>query len=472
MENNKSFIPSNETIYNELTDSLQKLIDKITEQCNTTFIHISPELQQAYKDILAGYSTNLKDSIELINREKVQITFSGYFSSGKTSLINKLLGDNVFRVSPPEESGVACYISKGDTDQFFVYYKDKQYPKQVTLEDLKKLTSMAISDGAFESIEKSEAHLNNPIIPEKITWVDTAGLTSKNNDDKKDRLISAIKETDILVWISKSGSSGGFLTDEEKEILTSIPTSPLNSPLFFINNVTIPINKWESWNEDTVDEIRNAIKKEERYYLHDSTIEKQWHTHFTDDVVNNKLKIVNELFKDYTPIIPTKAELEKIYENPLDEKSQFFIQIINERRPLLLKFYSFSTLNKVKRIDNEIQFDHFRKNINTINNRFDDLVFFSRLEKVKYKAAIVATDLEKLNISWTDSVITKYKDDLQIKKAEVTGLINTLIVEKYDKAIETLKTNRQNALSRFDAEHNYLIKWFDSDYNRLSDGKT
>lgn len=464
-------IPSYKEAYQRILSIIPTIYQPITAGIEKDYLHLQ-QFEDYTKEVFQEYIKYLDECTHYATRNEVGVAFAGYFSSGKTSLINKLLGDSIFRVTAGEESGVSCYISKGGANRFFLNYftenNEDFRTQEVSYEDFKAKTSMSeLGDGRFDSIATATVELNNPNIPDNITWIDTAGLTTQNNEMKRARLSHSIGNADVIVWICKSGGSGGFLTQDEQTLLLGLSNHSFNTPIFLINNINIEVNDWKDWIENTEDEIKESIQKDDKYFVSNTFIQKAWQQLYTEDYLANKVEIVKDVFRDHTPIVPSIEELEKLYAEPNSERTKSILEFIHSKKPVHVQLHSFSTYKKCSFIENELSFEHFRKQLNQLNHKEHPLIYHSRIAKIKFVAKQLFEELSEHHSIWVAKVVTNEDSLLAIEKT-VQSDINEIITTYFDKAISELENHKKEAIAKFEKEHENLKREYLNKYNSLN----
>lgn len=460
-------IPPNQAVYEELYSNISEILKLLANDNDTDYVHFTNEEQKSYGEFLHHYIGELQCCLNTIENPQVQIAFCGYTSSGKTSLINKLLGSETFRELDAEESGVSCYISKGDEDKFVLHEysetDDGLIATEVNLEEFKKKTSMTIGEDFYESIDCSEVTLNNPHIPDNIKWIDTAGLTSKGKKNKLERLEAVIENADAIVWVSGNGGSGGFLNQGEVTYLQSLFNNGYKHPIFLVNNIFIAPKNWATWSKKSNKELDKLVQdlnmgerspEEAPIY---TIIDKEWHQLFTADILKNKKASVANAFQDYTPIIIPVSELDKLYQDPHSVRSMYIMQFLHSSKAAMVELHSFSTYYEVKRIENDLHFEHFRNKISQLNHPNHNWVFNSRVAKVQRYIRDFKQAIQSFIVQWDNTIKAKEQLMNEMEKKSIVQ-INEAITKRLDNMINIMENGKKSALNKFQSEHQKLLE--------------
>ncbi|WP_077621853.1 dynamin family protein [Sediminibacillus massiliensis] len=150
-------------------------------------------LKQRDADIYAG---KILDLWEKRNNEQLNISFAGHFSAGKSTMINKLMGETLLPESPIPTSANVVKISSGP-GHARIFFK-KGAPVQYTEPyDLDKIKSYC-KDG--DAIIKVEIDKPTNFLPDNVSIMDTPGIDSSKDAD---RVVteSALHLVDILYYV-------------------------------------------------------------------------------------------------------------------------------------------------------------------------------------------------------------------------------------------------------------------------------
>jgi small GTP-binding protein len=191
-------------------------------------------------------------------KNKTAVAFVGGFSSGKTSIVNKLLGEeHQMPVDRRATTAVATYVSYSDVGM--VKFADFEYAVKC-LEDKDVLKKFTKFNDAIKDFPTSKL-LRNFIVEEdnakllklrNFSILDTPGF--ENDDEDTKRAIEVINETDAVFWVVDIND--GDIKASSRNI---IENNLNNVPLYIVINKTDL--KSPSEREDVIKKIRDTVKK-------------------------------------------------------------------------------------------------------------------------------------------------------------------------------------------------------------------
>jgi Dynamin family len=164
----------------------------------------------------------------------VRVTFGGHFSSGKSSLINMLVGIPLLPTSDYPETGVPCVLQAGEADQVLVRTKRGEKKIPFATEAIAKYVSLTGADGDYRdsirAVKELGVTLASGSIPASATWVDSPGI----NDVRLRELVAGLaSDGDILVWVVTSRQP--LAMTEQKFLAAFIAEAGPASVVFILN---------------------------------------------------------------------------------------------------------------------------------------------------------------------------------------------------------------------------------------------
>lgn len=136
------------------------------------------------------------DLYEKQQKNEFNISFSGHFSAGKSSMINYLLGKDVLPKSPIPTSANIVKITSGE-GVARVYFTDDETVQYKEPYDIDMIKDYATDKNAIKRIDISTSE---EILPENCSILDTPGIDAA---DDADRLMteSALHLVDVLYYV-------------------------------------------------------------------------------------------------------------------------------------------------------------------------------------------------------------------------------------------------------------------------------
>ena len=164
--------------------------------------------------------------------EPLNVMIMGEFSTGKSSFINALIGQEILKTNDTPTTAVITKISYGNSDKVLVHYVDGRLEEETT-KKFEKLTSVT------KNKKKNKIHENisyvERFIPvdylKNINIIDSPGLndTCKEHVEVTKRFVN---NTDMILWIFTIQNAG---TKSEVEALENL--SEYLKPIGIVNKI-------------------------------------------------------------------------------------------------------------------------------------------------------------------------------------------------------------------------------------------
>ena len=155
--------------------------------------------------------------------DSINIGLFGKYSSGKTTILNCLYGEN-FPTNNAENTAVPTYLYHGQDTENLVLVDIKGRSTKIKEEDVTILDTNLSESFPFYQLYEYIAK-QNPCVPEKRTIIDAPGVMGKNSDIP---VVNAIKQCDVVVWLLdiRGGLSGG-MKESDLEFIKKHVSKPL-----------------------------------------------------------------------------------------------------------------------------------------------------------------------------------------------------------------------------------------------------
>ncbi|MGI5872958.1 MAG: dynamin family protein [Bacillota bacterium] len=215
------------------TSSLQTRLDELASIANT--LHVDGA------EIVLG---RIRDRI---SEHKIQkVAFVGRYSTGKSSLINALLGEKILPSSPVPTTKAVTYIIKGVENSLYSEMKNGEIVIHQSIDDLKNLKDKNIQDARIITLS-----LRNFPFPE-LTLVDTPGL--EDPDQFVTQLtMDLLPETDAVVVLLDANYMQSRV---EFEFISSMLQDDKERKIF------IAINKTDGMSETDINKLEQLCKSQ------------------------------------------------------------------------------------------------------------------------------------------------------------------------------------------------------------------
>lgn len=290
---------------------------------------------EAFKSLAADTDALRKDC-----NAPVEIMVMGSFSTGKSSFINALLGQELTVVGALPTTAVITKIVYGINDTVKVVYRDKQ-EKEYDFSVFKKLTSES-GDGwkkEHEQIEYVEISTNNDIL-KNINIIDSPGLDTINEQ----HIITTkrfVNEADVVFWVF---SVENGVTSVEMENLQELDARL--QPIAIVNKMDTLDD-----DEDDPDKLIEHFKK--RLRKHVKTVIGISAEYMLQGIKEKDAELIKE------SNIP---QVKKYVENEIiPNSSNYKINSLIDRISLLVYFVEKRRSNYQKRMEHESDTEKKRK---------------------------------------------------------------------------------------------------------------
>lgn len=226
---------------------------------NNKIENISSLLQRSYKDGVIDESFYESLNSRIRNHE-FRITIVGEFSSGKSTLLDAILGKDILPHSVSETTATLTYIhsvKNGDPleDSAIITFVDEN-TKTVNLDELRDYsTAFSTTVNVFTQIDHVDVYTHIENLDSNIVLVDTPGLNGTNHFE--DKTLQEISKADASIFVfSPSGIKSTELSFMKEELLK------YQSSFFYIMNKVDDIKESEGENVETkIKELTQQISE-------------------------------------------------------------------------------------------------------------------------------------------------------------------------------------------------------------------
>lgn len=181
-----------------------------------------------------------------LKRDTVRVTFGGYFSSGKSSLLNMLLGTSLLPVSDDPETGVPCLLRSGTANRVVAHTSSGTAEVSFSTEAIAGYVSLIGADGDYReevrAVRELDITLATAAIPSGVVWADSPGI---NDTAATTQLATRVaRDSDVLVWVVNSRQP--FSLTEQAFVRAHMAECGPASVVFVVN-VFLPSDTPEVW---------------------------------------------------------------------------------------------------------------------------------------------------------------------------------------------------------------------------------
>ena len=171
---------------------------------------------------------------ESVNRSELKILFTGEFNSGKSTLINALLGEHVVPTRVIPSTPFNMIIRWGASPKVLLHFQDQnKKPLLISIKDLDKYTSTEFDDNGkciTTPFSHAEIYFPSQLLMNNIEFIDSPGLNVSQEGDQK--VEDQLADVDVVLFLISSTSA---LASFEMNKIDMLSKSG-HKELFFILN--------------------------------------------------------------------------------------------------------------------------------------------------------------------------------------------------------------------------------------------
>lgn len=180
-------------------------------------------------DVYKKYLPDLKKILQHAD-DPILIMVMGEFSTGKSTFINALVGENIAVVDARPTTAVITKLSYGENDTVIVYFKNGNV-KEITCDEFSKLTAIN-NENAYNTDEILYVERLVPVeFLKNVNIIDSPGLNDINKSHNEITQ-SFIKNCDTVLWMFSAIKPG---SDSEIKALEGL--TPRLKPIAVVNKM-------------------------------------------------------------------------------------------------------------------------------------------------------------------------------------------------------------------------------------------
>jgi small GTP-binding protein len=213
----------------------------------------------------------VKQLAEKLTNEEFTIAFCGHFSAGKSTMINRLVGENLLPSSPIPTSANLVKVKSGE-EYAKVFFKNEKPRIYLAPYDYAMVKNYCKDGDQIQEIEISHSESN---LPSKTVIMDTPGIDSAD-DAHRIATESAIHLADLIFYVMDYNhvqSELNFiftkeLTEAGKEVYLVINQIDKHSDeeLSFSEFKNSVVQSFSSWGVKPVDIFYTSLKREDHEF--------------------------------------------------------------------------------------------------------------------------------------------------------------------------------------------------------------
>ena len=203
--------------------------------------------REKYPDMVNVYQI-IRNNRKFIKKPEKRILFTGLMSSGKSTLLNALVGKQITKTQNAACTSKKHYLFNKASEDGFCYKLDGELILNAADSDLKLENA---TNKKYE-IYKSASFFSPNKINQRICLIDTPGINSSENPDHKQIVENALrtKDFDLLVYIF----NGKYMGTEDVYNSLKLIRRAYNGKIVFLLN---QVDKFE----EGVDSIEETLSK-------------------------------------------------------------------------------------------------------------------------------------------------------------------------------------------------------------------
>jgi hypothetical protein len=187
----------------------------------------------------------LADGAARLSASGLRVVFGGHFSSGKSSMINMLIDQQLLPTSNYPETGVPCFISAGAADSIRVIGSQERSVPFGTASIAASVTLIG-ADGDYRAevrkITRLDVTLADSPIPPGTVWVDSPGIN--DTAEMTARATAVANDADVLIWLVTSRQP---MSEVEQAVLRDHIAVHGPASVAFIVNAFLETDTTECW---------------------------------------------------------------------------------------------------------------------------------------------------------------------------------------------------------------------------------
>ncbi|BCM94392.1 hypothetical protein IAD21_06299 [Abditibacteriota bacterium] len=175
----------------------------ITDEEMSAWITNAQKMVSGCSALEPNAAQRLQTLIVSLKRDEATVAFGGHFKSGKSTLINALLGRPILPTSGLPETGAMCIMSSGPHDSAHLCDATGRRALECTTEAIRHEISLTSLSGQRRTqthdVERLELVLSQTPIGPRARWIDSPGIN--DTEEMTECAHRAAAEADMLLWV-------------------------------------------------------------------------------------------------------------------------------------------------------------------------------------------------------------------------------------------------------------------------------
>ena len=186
---------------------LYELAASFDVECGATATGIIRDLIPEYG---AAWANGLLGRLHLVRTrlgaDRATVTFGGHFSSGKSTVINALIGRPLLPTSDYPETGVPCTVTVGKADHAMVVRCDGTEVLGVHADAIAHVVSLIDGAGSYRdglgAVSRVDITLGSGLLPAGVSFIDSPGIN--DTATMTERAAATAADADVIMWVVNS----------------------------------------------------------------------------------------------------------------------------------------------------------------------------------------------------------------------------------------------------------------------------
>jgi len=259
------------------------------------------------KDIATQLNVPINDFdflTRVINKNTFDIVIIGEFSSGKSTLINALLGIDLLPTLLEPTTARITYISYSENPQIVIKMKDRSKTVHPFEESFLK-SLIAEEKSLINEIDIIEVLLNNPLLQNNIRIIDTPG-TNDTDEQRVALTYGLLPEADAVVYVTVYPVTASNVEVYKNHILGN----KLKNIFFVLNKIDVLGDDLQLAAEDVQSWFRKQSPEEISKFYTVSALD------YLDGILDgNEDLVISSKFKNFSKDLHTFIESSEKYDN-------------------------------------------------------------------------------------------------------------------------------------------------------------
>lgn len=226
----------------QLLNNFEKVLEIIQEDA---FLE---QVDETFKETIPGIKKSLKERMEDLKKRDCGIVVVGETGTGKSTLINKLIGHDALAYGALETTGRIYRVKHWEKMRVKTYRSGCGEPNEHSFNSVQELHEMLTvleeEDTQDDTIYQVDVSLPfSKIKNGNVTIVDTPGIGDDN--DLKEMLDSYIPKAVAFVIVIDVSRAGGLQRDRILSVLKTIEDSASAMQCFDLDDTLFVRNKWD-----------------------------------------------------------------------------------------------------------------------------------------------------------------------------------------------------------------------------------